>query len=98
MPLLHDVAHLAHAELLTPEPEQSLWFFTQVLGLTENGSSGDSVYRLAAGHLDRRGAQEGAGLGAGHDPFFPYSRHSARSMIGCRRARILETVRAVAAS
>ena len=44
MPLLHDVAHLAHAELLTPEPEQSLWFFTQVLGLTENGTSGDSVY------------------------------------------------------
>jgi len=44
MPLLHDVAHLAHAELLTPEPEQSLWFFTEVLGLTENGFSGDSVY------------------------------------------------------
>ena len=44
MPLLHDVAHLGHAELLTPEPEQSLWFFTQVLGLTENGTSGDSVY------------------------------------------------------
>jgi catechol 2,3-dioxygenase len=44
MPLLHDVAHLAHAELLTPEPEKSLWFFTQVLGLTENGASGDSVY------------------------------------------------------
>jgi catechol 2,3-dioxygenase len=44
MPLLHDVAHLAHAELFTPEPEQSLWFFTEVLGLTENGSSGDSVY------------------------------------------------------
>ena len=44
MPLLHDVAHLGHAELLTPEPEKSLWFFTQVLGLTENGTSGDSVY------------------------------------------------------
>jgi catechol 2,3-dioxygenase len=42
--LLHDVAHLGHVELLTPEPEQSLWFFTQVLGLTENGTSGDSVY------------------------------------------------------
>ena len=42
--LLHDAAHLGHAELLTPEPEKSLWFFTQVLGLTENGTSGDSVY------------------------------------------------------
>ena len=44
MPLLHDIAHLGHAELLTPEPDKSLWFFTQVLGLTENGTSGDSVY------------------------------------------------------
>ena len=44
MPLLHDVAHLGHAELLTPEPEKSLWFFTEVLGLTSNGTSGDSVY------------------------------------------------------
>jgi catechol 2,3-dioxygenase len=44
MPLLHDIAHLGHAELLTPEPEKSLWFFTEVLGLTENGSNGTSVY------------------------------------------------------
>jgi catechol 2,3-dioxygenase len=42
--LLHEVAHLGHVELLTPEPERSLWFFTQVLGLTENGSCGGSVY------------------------------------------------------
>lgn len=44
MPLLHDIAHLASAELLTPEPDKSLWFFTEILGLTENGRSGDSVY------------------------------------------------------
>lgn len=44
MPPLHDIAHLGHAELLTPEPEQSLWFFTEVMGMTENGRSGDSVY------------------------------------------------------
>jgi len=42
--LLHEVAHLGHAELLTPEPEKSLGFFVDVLGLTENGASGDSVY------------------------------------------------------
>jgi catechol 2,3-dioxygenase len=47
MTLLHDVAHLSHVELLTPEPEKSLWFFTDVLGLTENGTSGDSVYLRA---------------------------------------------------
>ena len=44
MPLLHDIAHLAHVELRTPVPERSLEFFTQYLGLTENGSAGDSVF------------------------------------------------------
>jgi catechol 2,3-dioxygenase len=44
MTLLHDIAHLANAELLTPEPEKSVWFFTQILGLTEVGTIGDSVY------------------------------------------------------
>ncbi|HVV13907.1 catechol 2,3-dioxygenase [Amycolatopsis sp.] len=42
--LRHDVAHVGHVELLTPEPEKSLWFFTEVMGLTENGRDGDSVY------------------------------------------------------
>jgi catechol 2,3-dioxygenase len=44
MPLPQGIAHVGHVELLTPEPERSLWFFTQILGLTENGRSGDSVY------------------------------------------------------
>ncbi|MGI5169089.1 catechol 2,3-dioxygenase [Spirillospora sp. CA-253888] len=39
-----DIAHIGHVELLTPEPERSLWFFTHVMGLTENGRDGDSVY------------------------------------------------------
>ncbi|WP_200834752.1 catechol 2,3-dioxygenase [Amycolatopsis alkalitolerans] len=41
---LHDIAHVGHVELLTPEPEKSLWFFTEIMGLTENGRQGDSVY------------------------------------------------------
>lgn len=41
---LHDIAHLGHVELLTPEPERSLRFFTEVVGLTENGRCGDSVF------------------------------------------------------
>ena len=40
----HEIAHLGHVELLSPEPEKSLDFFTRVMGLTENGASGDSVY------------------------------------------------------
>jgi catechol 2,3-dioxygenase len=40
----HEIAHLGHVELFTPEPERSLDFFVRVLGLTENGTDGDSVY------------------------------------------------------
>jgi catechol 2,3-dioxygenase len=43
-PPLHDIAHLSYVELFTPQPERSLWFFTEILGMTENGSKGDSVY------------------------------------------------------
>jgi catechol 2,3-dioxygenase len=39
-----DVAHLAHVELLTPTPDESLRFFTDVMGMQESGRSGDSVY------------------------------------------------------
>jgi catechol 2,3-dioxygenase len=42
-----DVAHLGHVELLTNKPEQSLDFFVRVLGLTESGREGDSVYLRA---------------------------------------------------
>jgi hypothetical protein len=30
-----DVAQLAHVELYTPNPEGTLWFFKEVLGLEE---------------------------------------------------------------
>jgi catechol 2,3-dioxygenase len=40
----YDIAHLAHLELLTPKPEASLAFFINVMGMTESGREGDSVY------------------------------------------------------
>ena len=43
----YDIAHLAHLELLTNKPEQSLDFFVNILGLTESGREGDSVYLRA---------------------------------------------------
>ncbi|GHE30626.1 hypothetical protein GCM10017771_46880 [Streptomyces capitiformicae] len=43
-PPLGDIAHLGHVELLTPDLDRSLWFFTAILGLTENGRSGGSVH------------------------------------------------------
>src|SRR6195952_4511174 len=47
MPPLHDIAHLAHVELLTDKPEECLDFYVRYLGLTENGSAGDSVFLRA---------------------------------------------------
>jgi catechol 2,3-dioxygenase len=44
VPPTHQIAHLAHLEIRTPVPERSLDFFTRYLGLTENGSAGDSVF------------------------------------------------------
>src|SRR5205085_2013648 len=42
-----DLAHLAHLELVTPKPEESLNFFVNIFGLTESGREGDSVYLRA---------------------------------------------------
>ena len=39
-----DVAHLGHLELLTPKPEESLRFFVDVMGMTESGTRGESVF------------------------------------------------------
>jgi len=47
MPPLHDIAHVGHVEIRTPVPAESLEFFTRYLGLTENGSVGDSVFLRA---------------------------------------------------
>jgi catechol 2,3-dioxygenase len=39
-----DLAHLAHLELLTPKPDESLRFFVDVMGMTETARRGESVY------------------------------------------------------
>lgn len=42
-----DVVQLAHAELLTPDPEGTLWFFKELLGMEETIRVGQSVYLRA---------------------------------------------------
>ena len=42
-----DLAHLAHVEMLTPKPDESLRFFIEVMGMSESGRQGDSVYLRA---------------------------------------------------
>src|SRR6516162_4364885 len=48
-----DVAHLGHLELLTPKPQESLRFFVDVMGMTEAGREGDSVYLRAYDDYER---------------------------------------------
>jgi catechol 2,3-dioxygenase len=40
----HDVAHVGHVELLTPDFEKSLGFFTDLLAMREVARDGDSAY------------------------------------------------------
>ncbi len=44
---IFDVAQLAHVELLTPKPEETVKFFTDILGMSITGRSGQSVYLRA---------------------------------------------------
>ncbi|PYQ96058.1 MAG: catechol 2,3-dioxygenase [Acidobacteria bacterium] len=62
-----DLAHLAHVELLSPRPDDSLRFFVDVLGMTESGRRGDSVYLRAwddyEHHTLKLSASKVAGMG-----------------------------------
>ncbi len=44
---IHDVAQLAHVELLSPKPEESVKFFTDILGMEVQDQVGQSVYLRA---------------------------------------------------
>jgi catechol 2,3-dioxygenase len=48
-----DIAHLGHIELLTPKFDQSLKFFVDVMGMTESGSSNQSVFLRAWDDYER---------------------------------------------
>ena len=52
-PQFGDIAHLGHIELLTPQFDSSLKFFTAVMGLHECGRLNDSVFLRAWGDYER---------------------------------------------
>ena len=45
--IIWDIAHLAHVELLTPVLDKSVWFFTEIMGMSISDTKGDSVYLRA---------------------------------------------------
>ena len=52
---IHDLAHISHAELLTPLPEQSLRFFVDLFGMEIESREGGSVYLRGWGEYQRYG-------------------------------------------
>jgi catechol 2,3-dioxygenase len=58
------IAHLAHAEVITPKPEKSAAFFKDVLGLEESGRAENSVYFRGWGEFFHHSLQ----LTEGHVP------------------------------
>ena len=45
--IMWDIAHLAHVELLTPKLDDSVHFFTEIMGMSISDTKGDSVYLRA---------------------------------------------------
>src|SRR5471030_2579319 len=41
---IRDMAHLGHVEVFTPKFDESVKFFVDVMGMTQSGEKGDSVY------------------------------------------------------
>src|SRR5579862_6487253 len=63
-----DIAHLGHAELLTPKPVESLWFFEEVMGMEREAQEGQSVFLRGFGDYERYCLKltESARSGLGH--------------------------------
>lgn len=68
---IRDIAHLAHVELLTPTPEESLAFFVDVLGMEEVAREGQSVYLRGWGQYEQYCMKltESEKPGVGHTAF-----------------------------
>jgi catechol 2,3-dioxygenase len=62
------IAHLAHLEVFTPKPDESLRFYTEVLGLEETQRDGQSAYLRAWGEWSHHSLKltEGPQPGLGH--------------------------------
>lgn len=63
-----DIAHIAHAEILSPKPEESLHFFKEILGMEEVRREAQSVYLRGWGDYQLYSLKltEGKESGLGH--------------------------------
>ncbi len=84
---IFDVAHLGHVELLSPKPEESLWFFRDVLGMQEVARQEQSVYLRAWGEYESYSLKltEAKQAGVAHTAFRAMSPQALE-----RRVKVLE--------
>ncbi|MEA2332907.1 MAG: catechol 2,3-dioxygenase [Thermoleophilaceae bacterium] len=84
---LHDVAHIGHAELLTPRADDSLRFFEDVLGMEVEARAGQSVFLRGFGDYQRYSLKltESDRAGLGHVALRAWSAEALE-----RRAAALE--------
>jgi len=89
-----DVAHLGHVELLTPKPEASLRFFTDVMGMTVSGERGDSVFLRGWDDYETFSLQLTASVtsGLGHAAFRTRSAPALQRRLAALRAQGCEPV------
>jgi catechol 2,3-dioxygenase-like lactoylglutathione lyase family enzyme len=83
-----DVSHLGHVELRTPRPEESLRFFVDVMGMTESGRQGDSIYLRGWDDYERYSLQLTASrsAGLGHAGFRTRSPQALERRVAALRA------------
>jgi catechol 2,3-dioxygenase len=86
---IHDLAHLGHVEMFTPRLDESVRFFVDIMGMTESGRDGASVYLRGWDdyefHTLKLTGRDTAGVG--HVAFRTWSRAAL-----ARRVAVLEAM------
>jgi catechol 2,3-dioxygenase len=85
---LQDLAHIGHAELLTPFPEDSLRFFVELFGMDVEAREGGSVYLRGWGDYQRYSLKltESGLPGIGHMAIRAWSPEALQRRVGAIEA------------